>query len=287
MPDRGGAAITLRRAIPSDRDAVNEICGAGDYLPDVFDKWVRDRRGGLWVATIRDRAVGVAKLTLLGDREAWLHGLRVHPRYRRRGVARALLAHRLERASRIGARVARLDTSEDNAAVRRLMRRSGFRQVGRFTFWQAPASSGPPPRPAGASQIAVLARVALAADGMLHERYVRRALARADLARAVGRGRCLVAGPAGRPTALAIVDPTPWPFGKVRGPAIPRLRVLHLSGSGPGLRELLAALPAEAHRRGLEDVAFTAAARYWAALRAERYRRPWTGSAMLVYEKIL
>ena len=39
-------------------------------------------------ATIDGRPIGVAKLTLLGDHEAWLHGLRVHPRFRRRGAAR-------------------------------------------------------------------------------------------------------------------------------------------------------------------------------------------------------
>lgn len=287
MPDRRDTSISLRRATPRDRAAVDEICGPGDYLPEVFDMWVRDRRGGLWVAMIRDRAVGVAKLTLLGDQEAWLHGLRVHPRYRRRGVARALLAHRLERAKRLGARVARLDTSDDNAAVLRLMRRSTFRQIGRFTFWQAPARSGAPPRRALMSELGALDGLVRAGDAILHERFVRRAFARADLQTAVRRGQCLVAGPVGRPTALAIIDPTPRPFGKMRGPARPRLGVRHLAGGALGMREIVAGLPAEAHRRGLADAGFTASSRYWAALRLERYRRPWTGSAMLVYEKLL
>lgn len=142
-----------------------------------------------------------------------------------------------------------------------------------------------PPRRAQAPELLGLERLVRAGDRMLHERYVRRALSRAGLGRAIERGRCLVAGPAKRPTALAIIDPTPWPFGKGRGPARRRLRVLHLSGSGPGMRELFAALPAEAHRRGLKDLAFTASARYWSALRAEGYRRPWTRGAMVVYAK--
>ena len=117
-----------------------------DYILDVFDDWARDRRGGLWVAVEDGEIVGIAKLTLLCDREAWLHALRVDPRRRRRGIGTALLAHRLERARGLGARVARLDTAEGNVAVHRLMRRFGFRRIGRFTLWMARARAGDAPR---------------------------------------------------------------------------------------------------------------------------------------------
>src|SRR5207237_6382720 len=98
-----------------------------DYILDVFEEWARDRRGGLWVAVDDGQIAGIAKLTLLGDHEAWLHALRVDPRHQRKGIGMALLAHRVERARRLGARVARLDTQEDNTAVQRMMRRQGFR----------------------------------------------------------------------------------------------------------------------------------------------------------------
>jgi len=282
--------IVIRRATPRDKRAVNDICrrigGDGDYLPDVFAEWVRDRRGGLWVASIGDRVVGVAKLTLLGEREAWLHALRVDPRYRRRGVATALVAHRLERAKRLGARVARLDTGDDNIAVQRLMRRFRFHRVGRYSFWRRTAQVGPLPRRAVATEVATLKRLARTGDSILHERFVRRTLGREDLARAIRRGDCLIAGPPGRPQAMAIVERTSSPAGTRKGPALERLRVVHLAGAGRGLRELVAALPAEARRRGLPRAGITAGARYWAALRAARYHRPWSG-AMLLFEKRL
>src|SRR2546429_166614 len=122
-----------------------------DYIPGVFDDWARDRRGGLWVALEDGEIVGIAKLTMLGDREAWLHALRVDPRRQRRGIGTALLAHRLERARRLGARVARLDTAEDNVAVHRLMRRFGFRlrEVDAYFERRArPVPAPPPPPPA-------------------------------------------------------------------------------------------------------------------------------------------
>ena len=113
--------MRIRAAQPGDRRAVRALCAriwSDDYVPRAFDTWVRDREGRLWVATLDRQVIGIAKLTLSRDREAWLHGLRVDPRYRRRGVATALLHHRLERSRRLGARVARLDTAEDNIAAR-------------------------------------------------------------------------------------------------------------------------------------------------------------------------
>ena len=162
-----------------------------DYILDVFDDWARDRRGGLWVAVDDGEIVGIAKLTLLGDREAWLHALRVDPRRRRRGIGTALLAHRLERARGLGARVARLDTAEGNVAVHRLMHRFGFRRIGRFTLWMAPARAGDPPRRVTRSEVPATAWLLGRGDGFLHQPYVERRLTRADVLRATRAGNCL------------------------------------------------------------------------------------------------
>src|SRR5437762_12437298 len=125
-----GKTFRIRAAQPKDKRAVRALCAriwSDDYIPDLFDEWVRDRRGRFWLAVDDGRVIGIAKLTLIGQHEAWLHALRVDPRHRRSGVGTALLAHRLERARRLGARVARLDTQEANTAVQRTMRRFGLR----------------------------------------------------------------------------------------------------------------------------------------------------------------
>ncbi len=271
--------VYIRRARPSDKRAVREIArtiwGGDDYVPEVFDDWVKDRRGGLWLAIVGDRPVGVARLTLLGDREAWLHALRVHPRWRRRGVARVLIAFRLDRAKRLGARIARLDTADDNAPVHQLTRRFGFRRVARYAFWRKPARAGRIPRQANGSELAALWRLARGADLLLHGEFERRILSRDDLARATRAGRCLVVGHLGEPAAMALVEP------RVEG-----LRLRYLAGSGRALRELLSVLPAEASRRGKERVGVTASPALWRALRAARFRRPWSGE-MHVFEKRL
>ena len=257
---------------------MNEICrhiwGGNDYLPDVFEEWVRDRRGGLWLACLGDRPIGVGKLTLRGDREAWLHALRVHPRFRKRGVAAALIAHRLARAKTLGARIARLDTSDDNRAIQRLMARFGFRRVGRYSFWSVASRKGEPPRRATAADLPALLRLRDRSDGLLHEEHIRRRIDSHEIARDIRAGRCFVEGPRD-PRAMALVEP-----------AGDRLRLRHLAGSGPDLVALLRALPSVAARRRLHRVRLTVAARHWRALESARYRRTWSGS-MLLFEKSL
>jgi len=267
--------IRVRAARPGDRRAVRDLCDRiwdDDYVADVFVDWVRDRRGRLWVACIDDKVVGVAKLTLLGDHEAWLHGLRVDPRHRRLGVATALFEHRLRRARRLGARVARLDTSENNAAVRRMASRRGFRVVGRYGYFRRPARSGEPPRRARPAEIAALWRLTRESDGLLHDAYTRRHIARADIARATRDGCCVVADGSSGAAAVAIV-----------APHRERLGVAFLAGRGRPLVALLRALPAEAKRLRRKRVALAVPATRSRVVRAAGYRRGWP-EAQLIFE---
>src|SRR5256885_10460164 len=108
------SSFAIRAARPSDKRAVRALCAriwADDYVSDVFDDWVRDRKGRLWVAVEGDRLIGVAKLTVHPSGDSWLHGLRVDPERRRRGVATALLEHRLARGRRLRAPGAPLHTT--------------------------------------------------------------------------------------------------------------------------------------------------------------------------------
>src|SRR5258708_32471739 len=76
----GSRPFRSRAAQPKDKRAVRALCAriwGDDYIPDLFDEWLRDRRGRFWVAVEDGRLIGIAKLTLIGDHEAWLHALRV------------------------------------------------------------------------------------------------------------------------------------------------------------------------------------------------------------------
>jgi len=251
-----------------------------DYVPDVFDTWVPDRRGGLWVAVNDSRVVGIAKLTLLGDREAWLHALRVDPDHQRRGIGAALLEHRIRRAKRLGARVARLDTSEDNVALRRLMRRLRFRRVERLSDFDARPTTRGGPRRAASREVDPLWR--LARGRLLHGDYTARALTRTDIARAVRRGTCFAAGPVGEPTAMAIAERQ----GRVKSMRGSRLRIRVVAGAPSAVGALLQALRGEARVAGVERAAIAPPAHLWPAARGAGYRLRWN-DAMLVFERRL
>jgi len=275
--------VRIRPARPDDKRAVRRLCRRiwdDDYIPAVFDEWVRDRHGRLWIAVADDRVVAVAKLTLMPSDEAWLHALRVDPAHRRLGIAAALLQHRLERARRLGARVARLDTSEDNIAIHRLMRRHAFRRVEVIAHYHASVRRTEPPRVATAADVAPAWR--LARGRLFHEDYIARALTRDDLARAVRSRSLFAVGDVGRPRAVAIASPQGADGWTRRS----RLRIRLAAGRPAAVRDLLEALRGEARAGGVARVGIAPPKQQWPIAAAAGYRRRWH-EAMYVYEKRL
>ena len=275
--------FSIRAARPSDKRGVKALCARiwpDDYVPEVFDDWVRDRRGRLWVAVATECVIGVAKLTVMGEREAWLHALRVDPDHRKRGVATALLAHRLARARHLGARVARLDTAEDNVAIHRLMRRNGFRRVERIKYYHARPTSDDPPRLVRARELAEAWR--LSRGRLFHEDYVARALARSDIARAIRRRECFAVGPPGRPSAVAIAAAQR----RSRWMGRSRLRIRLVAGARSDVRELLVALRGQARVARVDRAGIAPPSELWSVVSAAGYRRRWH-EAMDVFERRL
>jgi len=240
--------LVIRRARPADRAEVMAALRSDDYVPDVFDEWVRLRRDRLFVATLDMRVVGVARLSWLDPTHAWLEALRVHPRFRRRGVGRALMRHRIGLARDGGARWIAFSTAADNEPMRRNARALGFRVAARFQGVEATAVAGEPPARARRGDIAWLWRHVAGRDVMIGDggRWRWQPLRGDDLRRAISRGLCFIDETEGEPRAFAIVDPrTSWLWVRV------------LVGSAPGRGRLLRALRAEARRRGLRKVGYS------------------------------
>ncbi len=132
----------VRPARPEDKDAVVAFCQNtfdwGDYISDVWDDWLADRRDGpLLVAVVEERPVGLVHVALLPERVAWMEGMRVHPDYRHLGIG-----SRLDRTARAygrvrGSLIARLATSMDNVPAQHVLEREGYVRVAQFDFWNA------------------------------------------------------------------------------------------------------------------------------------------------------
>src|SRR6266404_1662987 len=157
--------LVIRRARRTDKRevlaAVRTIWGGQDRIPDVFDAWVTHRSGPFFVAESAGRVVGMGKLTVVSPTEAWLEGGRVAPRWRRKGIATALIAHRIAYARERGFRVLRFSTASDNTPIHRAARQFGFTRIATLSRYEAPVIKGPlPVRGMRAQASAVLRRVA-------------------------------------------------------------------------------------------------------------------------------
>lgn len=150
------AQIEIRPARAEDRAAILAFCTQtwswGDYIDYVWDEWLSNPNGRLLVATADSKPVGVANMQMLDKANVWLEGLRVHPDYRRQGIARALLEERLLEAMRRGATHARamvIMVEGQCEAPIRLLESMHMRRVGSFVIYDATpltALSGSPAR---------------------------------------------------------------------------------------------------------------------------------------------
>lgn len=268
----------IRRARPSDKHdvlaAVRTLWGGHDRIPDVFDTWVTHRTGPFFVAESAGRVVGMGKLTAVSPTEAWLEGGRVAPRWRRRGIATALIAHRIDYARERGFRVLRFSTASDNTPIHRAARTFGFARVAILSRREAPATSGSPPTRATRAQgRAVLRRV-----GPLVQRghgWEWREITSRDVRAAIARGRVFVSDRA--VGAVAVLGD------RYEG----SLMIVAIGGRARPLVELLLGLRAEAQRRGLDDASFYVSnGPERRAARSAGYRKPWSQETYL-FEKRL
>ncbi len=142
--------LEIRSARSEDRDPVlafcNETWSWGDYITYVWDDWLQNPDGRLFVATMDGQPVGTVYMRMLTSIDAWLQGLRVAPQFRRRGIASELNQAVFVEAMKRGAKYIRLVVESDNTSSIRLWERSLMRMVGGFSLCTA-SSALPSKRP--------------------------------------------------------------------------------------------------------------------------------------------
>ena len=178
---------SLREARASDKEMLapwtTHTFAWGDYVVDSFDRWLAHPQSRVLVAADdTDEPIAVARGVLLSPDELWLQGIRVHPDWRRRGIASELGTSLQQWGAQQDAKVALLMIEDWNEAARDQIRHVGFRET---TTWlrafQTTKHSG---------------RVAASARGMMAVSWQCRRLHIADLERAAEHG-ALLAGPTG------------------------------------------------------------------------------------------
>ena len=279
--------VLVRRARPEDREQVLSFCERtwewGDYIGDVWDKWLSEDRGALLVALVGDRVAGTGKVTMLSRAEAWLEGLRVNPAFRGYGVAQALYEAAETEARKRWARVARYATPSTNLAIHNLSERFGYRRVARFIEYAAPAEAGELPRPlaladadAAESQLALQTKGLAASGGLYDGGWHCRELRGGRLREHIVNGEAYGVHRGARPVALALVSD--------RDPS-QGLRIGFLGGDSPQVAELARQLRALAQADGFERVivVIPVLPDVEGALQQAGYERTWDHE-MWIYE---
>ncbi|MBE3559563.1 MAG: GNAT family N-acetyltransferase [Ktedonobacteraceae bacterium] len=134
--------IEVRPARAEDREAIlaftTHTWEWGDYIEDVWDEWLHDAHGCLFVATVDGRPAGLVHMHMLSEGEAWMEGLRVDPQYRGLGLARELNLAAQAEAMRRGATLARLLIDSRNERSKHLAESNHMRRVGAYALYTAP-----------------------------------------------------------------------------------------------------------------------------------------------------
>lgn len=109
--------------------ALDELCFHRPWTRAEYERELADPgRCFLYVAVEDGRTVGYCSFWRIFD-EVHLNNFAVHPSWRRRGVGRALLAHVLDEAARLGAPKATLEVRASNAPAIAMYEAGGFRRA--------------------------------------------------------------------------------------------------------------------------------------------------------------
>ena len=143
----------VRPAKPADKaplmSFIKDVWGGHDYIPSVWDRWLHDRSGKMFVVEADGIPVGMNRVRFLEDGSAWFEGARVHPAFRGRGLASMLGENSMRFAAARGVRVFRLTSGSHNKAAHRQISRIMFRETARFSVYEPP--EGKRSKPKGAA----------------------------------------------------------------------------------------------------------------------------------------
>jgi GNAT superfamily N-acetyltransferase len=131
---------TVRPARPADKGQlmsfIKDVWGGHDYVPRIWDEWLKDETGKMLVVEADGVPVGMSRVEFLEDGSAWLEGARVHPNFRRRGLASMLGEDSIRIAMNRGVKVFRLTSWSLNKTAHRAIAGMNFKESSRISVYE-------------------------------------------------------------------------------------------------------------------------------------------------------
>lgn len=267
----------MRDARPGDRRAVFAFTRRtwgeyGDFIPRVWGAWIGDRGGRFIVAELDGVPVGTAKITDFGNGEIWLEGLRVDPKYRGKGIARAINVEVIRTLNRMKPRAVRYCTGRTNWGSRHIGSRFGFEIGVRMRYYWMKARAGKlrgefarPRDAAGIYDFMRASKFIRMTSGLVAEGWIFRELSPRLVASYIRQKRVMVIRRSGRVVGVAV-----YPMEKNDA----TLTMGFIDGSPAAIKALAANCPRLARARGGKFCSAAMPSRGFPALvEAAGYRR--------------
>ncbi|HUH82785.1 MAG TPA: GNAT family N-acetyltransferase [Nitrososphaerales archaeon] len=121
---------------------IKNVWGGHDYIPQVWDEWLADPHGKMFVVEVGGVPVGMNRVQFLEDGSAWFEGVRVHPDFRGRGLATLLGENSMRVARERGVTVFRLTSGSNNKVAHRQIARIRFNPVSKFSVYEPESIPG-------------------------------------------------------------------------------------------------------------------------------------------------
>lgn len=135
--------MIFRLATSQDKDYVLNFCkntfSWGDYIDRVWDIWISEPNSILLVAEIENhikekKPIAIAHGILIPEKILWIEGIRVDPEYRKRKLATNLINCILEYGRKNEAVYSAAIVSIKNEASKRVMKKSGFEVISKWSY---------------------------------------------------------------------------------------------------------------------------------------------------------
>ncbi|MGQ0772108.1 MAG: GNAT family N-acetyltransferase [Nitrososphaerota archaeon] len=128
--------MIIRKAKPSDKKPIlaflHRTFQWGDYVANVWDTWLA--RKTLLTLEENGKPIGICNASL-SKHQLWIEGLRINPKFRRRGYASTLVLKAEASARQRGRKISRMLIAQGNTRSLKMARSLGYRIEGKWWLY--------------------------------------------------------------------------------------------------------------------------------------------------------